>query len=107
MLKEERVDEILAALGNDQLHIKALAEMSSEDASAQLKKEGFEVSADELIEFGEYFRALAEKHPGHAGGSVELDENGLENVNGGAGIMLLMLYVFSQYNPVILPRWRR
>ena len=79
MISEKRVDEILKALGNDQLRIKRLAEMGVESASAKLRREGYDISASELVEFGEYFRRLAELP---VNGSDELSEQQLEDISG-------------------------
>lgn len=76
-MNEKRINEIISAMGTDEDQIKALLELSPEEAAAKFKAQGFEVSADELVDFGKY---CAE----HVDQSGEINETQLENVSGGS-----------------------
>lgn len=90
MLTNERMSEIAEALGSDQVRIKKLVDMEPEQAAAELAKEGYDITAEELIAFGEKITVLASQ-------DGEFNEESLENVSGGglafwraAGTVLLI-----------------
>ena len=83
-MTEARINEIISAIGTNEARIKTLVEMSPEEASAKLHSEGFDISAEELIEFGRY---CAE----HGTQDIEMDEEQLENVSGGSVTAAVLL----------------
>ena len=84
MLSEKRIKEITEAIGTKQDRMVELVDMAPADAAAKLNSEGFQVTADELIEFADFAKKSAE--------SGELDEDALENVSGGiAGTTLFLI----------------
>ncbi len=74
----ERMNEISEYLSADVQKTQALLALSPEEASVKLTDEGFAVTADELIEFGQKLGAKPPKEG-------ELDESDLEEVAGGLG----------------------
>lgn len=76
MITNERMNEIAEVIGSDEERAKTLFGMTPEEAAAELGKEGFTVTADELVDFGELVKSLQ-------GENGELDESCLENVAGG------------------------
>lgn len=56
-----------------------LLELSPENATAEMNTAGCDITAEDLIEFGDAMAQVADKE--------ELDANDLENVSGGMGII--------------------
>lgn len=82
----ERVNEISTVLAQDVEVAKSLLEMSPEEAAAKLNADGFEVSADELIDYGEELKKMNAN-----AGSGELNEKDLENASGGIAFSTALL----------------
>ena len=78
-MTQERTNAIAEVLNADAERAKKLVEPEPADAAAALKAEGFDFTADELVEFGEI--AVKANQPG------ELDESKLEDVAGGSVIV--------------------
>lgn len=83
-MTKERIQAIAEVLENDDLR-KDLLTMEPADAAEELKKKGYDFTADELIEFG---KLVAE-----ATSSGELDAEDLDAVAGGAVAALTVLGV--------------
>lgn len=83
-MTKERIQAIAEALENDELR-KALLAMEPADAAAELKKEGYDFTADELIEFG---TLVAD-----ATSTGELNAEDLDSVAGGAVTIVTLLGV--------------
>ena len=81
----ERITEISEFLAKDLDGTKALLAMDPSDAAAKLSADGLDVSADELIAYGEEIKKIA------GGQNGELTENDLENVAGGFATATLLL----------------
>ena len=81
----ERINEISSYLAKDVEATKKLLDMDPADAAAKLVEEGFAVTADELIAYGDALKELGASKEG------ELDEADLENVAGGIAIPTLLL----------------
>jgi len=82
-MTKERIQAIADALSKDDAERKALLGMEPAAAAEELKKQGYDFTADELIEFG---KLVAE-----ATASGELGDDQLENVSGGSitiGVLL-------------------
>lgn len=93
-MTEERLNEIAQAIGADEARAKALFELSPEAAAEKLTKEGFAVTADELIAFGKEAKKALSKVEG------ELGENDLENVAGGLKLWIPTI----PWKPILMPR---
>lgn len=76
-MTNDRINEISEYLVKDTNAAKELMEMTPENAASKMIADGFEVTADELIEFGEELKKVNVNTEG------ELKENDLENVSGG------------------------
>ena len=74
----ERINAISEYLATDIEKTKALLAVSPEEAAEKLTAEGFTVSAEELVEYGETLK-------NQLGKEGELHEDDLENVAGGVG----------------------
>lgn len=74
----ERINEISNYLATDLTKTKELLVISPEEAASRLNAEGFSVSADELIAYGDILKESAAK-------TGELAESDLEQVAGGVG----------------------
>lgn len=75
MLSEARINKIVSAMGTDEAKVKELVEMTPEAAAAKFAAMGYDFSAEELVEFGNY---LAANVP-----NGEINENELDKVAGG------------------------
>ncbi len=78
-MTQERVNAIAEVLNADEDRAKKLIEMEPAAAAEALKAEGYDFTADELIEFGEILSK--------ANQSGELDESNLDDVAGGIGLI--------------------
>lgn len=87
MMTNERIAKITEALGTDEQHIEALVRMTPEAAAAELMKEGFTVTAEELIDYGNAVKSMV-------GENGEIDEAKLENVAGGCLVCTAFSVVF-------------
>ena len=76
MLNEAKINEIAAAMGTDEAKIKAYVEMTPEDAAAEFSKMGYDITANDLVEFGEYITNKAAEG--------EINEADLDQVSGGS-----------------------
>ena len=74
-MTQERINAIAEVLNADEERAKKLIDMEPADAAEALKAEGYDFTADELIEFGEIVAK--------ANQAGELDESKLDNVAGG------------------------
>lgn len=76
VITNERIEMIAATLIEDADFANELFAMNAEDAAAALAAKGFAVSAEELAAFAVDLQAYLETNE-------ELDEDALEDVNGG------------------------
>ncbi len=74
-MTQARINAIAEVLNADEERAKKLVEMEPAAAAEALKAEGYDFTADELIEFGEIVAK--------ANQAGELDESKLDNVAGG------------------------
>lgn len=79
---KERIQAIAQILEKDDEQRKALLDMEPAVAAEELRKQGYDFTADELIEFGKL--VVSSTNEG------ELDEAQLENVAGGFTIVTLL-----------------
>ncbi len=77
MIAESRINEIALAMGTDENRIKALVELSPEEAAAELNKQGYNFTTEEIIDFGAYIVNTTKAKD-------EVDEEMLEQVSGGS-----------------------
>lgn len=83
-MTKERIQAIAEALENDDLR-KALLDMEPATAAEELKKEGYDFTTDELIEFGTLFA--------EATSTGELNAEDLDSVAGGSVTVVTLLGV--------------
>ena len=82
----ERINEISEYLARDLEKAKSLLESTPEEAAENLRVEGFDVTAEELIAYSEELIKIANEKDG------ELNEDDLENVAGGiAGSTVILI----------------
>ncbi len=91
-MTQERVNAIAEVLNADEDRAKKLVEMEPAAAAEALKAEGYDFTADELIEFGKILSK--------ANQSGELDSDQLDDVAGG------IRFNYSVIAGPILPIWR-
>ena len=84
-MDNERINEISNFLAKDIEATKKLLDLDPEKAAEQITAQGFEVTATELVEYGEKLKELG------AAKKDELDEADLENVAGGIAFSTLLL----------------
>ena len=77
MINEARINEIAIAMGTNEEQIKAMFELSAEEAAAQFQAKGYDFTAEELEAFAANLKSMVSQ-------SEELDENALDNVSGGS-----------------------
>lgn len=81
----ERINAISDYLAKDLDGAKALLAMSPEEAAAKISENGFSVTSEELVEYGEAVKKIAAEKDG------ELVEGELENVAGGIAASTIIL----------------
>ena len=84
-MTNSRINEISEFLAKDVEETKKLLDMDPYAAAVKLGEQGFEVSGDELIEYGEELKKIGSNVEG------ELGEGDLENVAGGIGFSTCLL----------------
>lgn len=84
MLTKERKDLITAYLSTNEEHTKALFNMMPDEAVVQINANGYDFTVDEIREYGENLKRLAEA------GDGELNAEDLENVAGGLGTLAIL-----------------
>lgn len=85
MMTKERIDAISEFLAKDLEGTKKLLDAEPDVAAAKMTAEGFAVTADELVEYGEEIKRLSAQSEG------ELAEGDLENVAGGIATATLII----------------
>lgn len=85
MLTQERADKLTQYLEEDTNRTKMLFELEAEDAARKINADGYDFTAEELLDYGKALQAAASKE--------ELDVEDLEQVAGGVvtvsiGIMI-------------------
>ena len=87
-MTNERIDSISRALMADESKIAALFALEPAEAAEKLAAEGYDFTAEELVEYAEILESVKKKAGATEG---ELDESALEDVaGGGVGMALLM-----------------
>ena len=74
-MTQERINAIAEMLNADEVLTKKLIEMDADQAAEAMKAEGFDVTADELIEFNKLMTEVVK--------AEELEEESLDEVAGG------------------------
>ena len=84
-MNNERINEISNFLAKDIEATKKLLDLDPEKAASEITTKGFEVTADELVEYGEKLKEMG------GANKDELNETELENVAGGVAFSTLLL----------------
>lgn len=77
MITETRINEIATAMGTNEEQIKAMFELSVEEAYNQFKAKGYDFTIEELEAFTAHLKNMMVQNE-------ELDESALDNVAGGS-----------------------
>ena len=83
-MTKERINEISDFLAKDLGKARELLALSPEEAAAKISDDGFKVTPEELVEYGESLKTISLKEG-------ELEEAALENVDGGIAAATIIL----------------